>query len=103
MNERTPDPWRGCIESINDTGTLAEKTETSGRSTGVPTGRVPDMAAETMAEEERARHITMCRWEADRWRRQAGHIRDHATLLRNSDICEQEAAYWEAGAREHEI
>lgn len=71
------------------------------------------MAAETMIEEKRARGIALCRWEAERWRREAGNVREHATpphlspkaratLLRSADWCEDTAAYWEAGAREYE-
>ena len=84
----------------------------SGGSTGATTGKGRDMAADVRANEERARRIRLCRWEADRWRRQAGHVRDHATLphldaaaqatlLRSADWCEDTAAYWEAGAREY--
>ncbi len=71
------------------------------------------MATEVMTNEERARHVRLCRWEAERWRRQAGHIRNHATLphltsvaratlLRSAASCNDEAAHWEAGAREYE-
>ena len=71
------------------------------------------MTAEVMSEEQRARGIALCRWEADRWRREAANVRNHATLphlspearstlLRSADRSDDEAAYWEAGAREYE-
>lgn len=71
------------------------------------------MAVDIMAEEERARHIRLCRSEAERWRRQASLIRDHATLphltsvaratlLHSAASCDDEADHWEAGARAYE-
>ena len=72
------------------------------------------MAAEAMTEEKRARGIALCRWEAERWRREAANVREHATLphlspearatlLRSADRSDDEAAYWEAGVRDYEI
>ena len=71
------------------------------------------MAAAAMSGEQRARGIALCRGEAERWRREAANIRDHATLphlspearatlLRSADRSDDEAAYWEAGARDYE-
>ncbi len=70
-----------------------------------------DRTTETMSEERRARGIALCRGEAERWRREAGNVRNHAalphldaaaraTLLRSADRCDDEAAFWEAGARD---
>ena len=72
------------------------------------------MAAEALTEEKRARGIALCRWEAERWRREAANVREHATLphlspearatlLRSADRSDDEAAYWEAGVRDYEI
>lgn len=71
------------------------------------------MGTEALIEEKRARSIALCRWEAERWRREAVLVRNRATLphldgmaratlLRSADWCEGTAAYWEAGAREYE-
>ena len=71
------------------------------------------MAAAAMSEEQRARGIALCRGEAERWRREAANVREHATLphlnpkaratlLRSADRSDDEAAYWEAGARDCE-
>ena len=70
------------------------------------------MAAAAMSGEQRARGIALCRGEAERWRREAANVRGHATLphlspearatlLRSADRSD-EAAYWEAGARDYE-
>ena len=77
------------------------------------TGRRHDMAPEPTSEEKRARGIALCRWQAARWRREAAHVREHATLphlspearatlLRSAERSDDEAAYWEAGAREYD-
>lgn len=71
------------------------------------------MAAEVTTGEKRTRSIALCRGEAERWRREAANVREHATLphlspearttlLRSADRSDDEAAYWEAGARDHE-
>lgn len=71
------------------------------------------MAAELMSEEKRIRGIALCRGEAERWRREAANVRNHATLphlspearatlLRSADRSDDEAAYWEAAARDYE-
>lgn len=70
------------------------------------------MAAEVMAGKKRARGIALCRGEAERWRREAANVRNHAalpqldavasaTLLRSAARCDDEAACWEAGARDY--
>ena len=71
------------------------------------------MTAEPTSEEKRVRGIALCRWEAERWRREAANVREHATLphlspearailLRSAERSDDEAAYWEAGAREYD-
>lgn len=61
--------------------------------------------------EKQAQARRMCLGEAARWRGQAGLLRDQAcqphlppdvraALLRNARICDDDAEYWEAGARE---
>ena len=70
------------------------------------------MAAEVTIGKKHARGVALCRGEAERWRREAGNVRDHATLphldpvaratlLRSADRCDEEAAYWERGARSY--
>lgn len=71
----------------------------------------PDEFART--PEQQARGRALCLAEADRWSRQAAHVREHAAqahlaqevsaaLLRSAERCDGDAAYWEAGAREYE-
>jgi hypothetical protein len=71
------------------------------------------MAPEVMTAEKRARGIALCRGEAERWRREAANVRNRAALpqldvvacamlLRSAARCDDEAAYWKAGAQEHE-
>jgi len=61
------------------------------------------------ATEARARSVAICLTRADDWRRQAGHLRDHAAqphvapdvsavLLREAAAAKQMAALWLAGA-----
>jgi len=67
------------------------------------------MVIAVTAAEARARSVAICLARADDWRRQAGHLRDHAAqphvapdvsavLLREAAAAEQMAALWLAGA-----